>query len=306
MYKIKILGAGLAGLLAYQFFKNEDTVILEKEKKENIFRHNAILRTKKEEFPRMLGINYEKVELEKNYLFKDSLHITPNIEMKNNYSIKISDKLLKRSINDENNNKNRYIFDIFDINFDKYNVLFNEKIETLADIGDYDFCISTLPMPIMSKISKMEIKQSFETKPIFVYFIYLNIDSELHQTIYECNEYSPIYRMTLNKKIITIEATKEVEEGVLINKMKYFGLLFTDIESIEKVEQSNGKIYRIDDNTRKAFILNLTNEYNIYSLGRYAIWKPKLMLDDLLDDLYKIKKMMNISKEVRLYENNTN
>jgi hypothetical protein len=305
--KIKIIGAGLSGLLAYNFFKNEEIVIFEKNKEENMkFNHNAILRTKNEEFPRMLGIDYEEVELEKNYLFENKLYLNTTIEMKNNYSMKVSDRLFKRSLNKEYNSRKRFIFDISTINYDKYKIVYGCNIDKRENLGDCDFCISTIPMNSAGKIFNINIKENFNMKDIFITLIYLNIDSELHQTICDCNDLSYIYRMTLNRRIITIESIGEIKERNIFEGIKYFGLSVNNISEIKNAIQKNGKIFEISDDIRKAFLLELTLKYNVYSLGRYAIWKPKLMLDDLLSDLYKIRKMMNISKERKIYENYVN
>jgi hypothetical protein len=35
-----------------------------------------------------------------------------------------------------------------------------------------------------------------------------------------------------------------------------------------------------------------TDEFNIYSLGRFAIWKPHVLLDDVFHDMRKIQSMI--------------
>ena len=52
----------------------------------------------------------------------------------------------------------------------------------------------------------------------------------------------------------------------------------------------------IDNKIRGEFILDLTLTHNIYSLGRYATWRPKVMLDDVLDDIFVIRKLIQQGK----------
>lgn len=304
--QIKILGAGLAGLLAYNFFKNEEVIIYEKCKKENFLsNHNALLRLKKDELPRMLGIDYIKIEIEKNYLYNDKLYTSPNIRMLNEYSLKVSDKIEKRSIRDDYGNE-RIMFDLSDIDPKKYPILFDSEINTKNDIGDFDYCISTLPMNINSKIFNIKSHLEMKSKPIYVYYIYLNIKTEINQTIYICSKEDSAYRATLQNNIIILEGLSEIDKTYLFYYCGFFGIYRNMIMKIEKRTQDNGKISDMDDIKRKTFLYNLTSKQNVFSLGRYAVWKTKLMLDDLLDDLYKIKRMMSVNKEVIKYENKLN
>jgi len=80
-----------------------------------------------------------------------------------------------------------------------------------------------------------------------------------------------------------------------------FGLLEDYITNISVYKQNIGKILPIDDSVRKYFILTLTERYNIYSLGRHAVWKP-LRIDDLLKDIEQIKKLISLRERSREYE----
>ena len=48
----------------------------------------------------------------------------------------------------------------------------------------------------------------------------------------------------------------------------------------------------IDNKARKSFMLKLTLEHNIYSVGRFACWK-NILLDDVYDDSFTIRAMIN-------------
>ena len=49
---------------------------------------------------------------------------------------------------------------------------------------------------------------------------------------------------------------------------------------------------------------NHSTGYNIFSLGRYSIWKPGLMIDDVLNDIKRIENMINMNEVRRYYECN--
>jgi diacylglycerol kinase family enzyme len=54
--------------------------------------------------------------------------------------------------------------------------------------------------------------------------------------------------------------------------------------------QTYNKIIPIDDESRKRFMLWATNNCHVYSLGRFATWRPGLLLDDLVKDVRLIDK----------------
>lgn len=68
-------------------------------------------------------------------------------------------------------------------------------------------------------------------------------------------------------------SAQEVIDGSEINRMKY------------------AKILPIDDEQRKRFIMWASTEHGVYSLGRFATWRPKLLLDDIVNDVRVISRM---------------
>ena len=57
-------------------------------------------------------------------------------------------------------------------------------------------------------------------------------------------------------------------------------------------EQKYAKILPIDNRERKRFIAWATDTHNIYSLGRFATWRPGLLLDDLVHDVRVIQRIV--------------
>ena len=77
------------------------------------------------------------------------------------------------------------------------------------------------------------------------------------------------------------------------------GLVDDDIEVIDKDhKQSYGKIAPIDEPFRRFVVENLSQQYGVYSLGRFATWR-NILLDDVLQDMNVIKKMVNADSYTR-------
>jgi hypothetical protein len=89
-------------------------------------------------------------------------------------------------------------------------------------------------------------------------------------------------------------------EKIINNALSVFGIPQRFIENVTSYVQHNGKIACENDDYRRALILHMTEKYNIYSFGRYAIWK-QIRADRLLGDIEKIRKMISASEVGREY-----
>lgn len=69
--------------------------------------------------------------------------------------------------------------------------------------------------------------------------------------------------------------------------------LGTGISEPKVWQSDNARILPINERWRKAFIMHLTDNYGVYSFGRFATWRPGLLLDDLLGDFRVITQMMD-------------
>lgn len=61
------------------------------------------------------------------------------------------------------------------------------------------------------------------------------------------------------------------------------------VSEIEVSEARYSKILPIDDDVRRSFLHWATDNFNIFSLGRFATWRPNLLLDDLVNDIRLIE-----------------
>ena len=57
--------------------------------------------------------------------------------------------------------------------------------------------------------------------------------------------------------------------------------------------QRYAKILPITEVERKTFVLWATDKFNIYSLGRFATWRPGLLMDDVVNDVRVIRRIIN-------------
>ena len=337
MSKIAILGLGISGIIAKNYFGRDSTGY---ERTPLIRKNNlAVMRTDDERIGQMLGIALQKIKVRKAVCWGGKLvQGKPSITAANLYSLKVNGMIGDRSILtvDSNDVVDRYLFDQSEIRMPTENCLFNHtlvsvslpdrflnfdmapeiKEGTISDTGvdikkffsvsyGYDTCISTLPMPMLLRILKIsKFDHLFNSEKIYVSRITVLPKCGAYQTIYFPESRTPVYRATLEGSLLIIESIgyapdKEDVEFVL----HMFGMNRKHIESVfSTVEQKMGKISSLDDTVRKSILLYITNHYNIYSLGRYALWKPSVKIRQTIDDVIKIKQLISIDAERRQYE----
>jgi len=302
---MKIIGAGMAGLIAAHHFR-QGTRVIEKQGAlpDN---HNALLRFRTDNISKITGIPFQKVQVRKAIVHNNVFADFPNPYLANQYSIKVTGEIMDRSIWNMDN-EDRFIAP----------ANFVEQLASGVDLqlgtdwaGDLDDepTISTMPMPVlMHKLQWPDIPK-FEAKSIWAVSAQLDsFKSNVCQTIYFTSLEVPWYRASLIGNRITIEfITEPKHDAHPINEMidevlEFFGLPDgTGAYSEIKIkEQKYGKIVPIDDDLRKEFMYTATRDYNIYSLGRFATWK-QILLDDLVQDLDVIKSLIGVEGKRKLY-----
>jgi hypothetical protein len=300
--RLVILGAGLAGTIASSAFRGYNPTVYEaKPDVGALDNHKAVMRIRDPEVGNLLGCNLKPIKATKEVWFKGQLHQQASIQMNNLYSQKAYGCIGRRSLNSLGT-VDRYLIEgtVKPVHCEY------GKVVTHIDAGKihfstgshrtksmYDICISTIPMPTLLMTLYGEYSDVFKTEEIYVceYKLY-DIKSTVHQTIYFPEEQYPMYRATLqNDKLIVeaIEGFGEQHEGIIAEA---FGLKRTDFSHESDTTQKAGKLIPIDEDVRLSTIYKLTNDHNIYSFGRYAIWKA-IRTDHLLKDIDLIKRMMN-------------
>lgn len=199
-------------------------------------------------------------------------------------------------------------------------ISFNKKVISIKDnkvICDdnseyhYDEIINTMPLPDIAKACGIKTEGIFEKKSkiIIIKIIPLLIESDVNQTVYFPSLSYGLYRATLQgNKIIAEIIPDEIGLGdhwpsFSKDLFKVFGLYYSklyDKNNITTYYQTNGKIMPINNEYRKYLILELTERFGIYSLGRYATWR-NITSEDILPDLEKISQLMEMGKYGRKY-----
>jgi hypothetical protein len=76
----------------------------------------------------------------------------------------------------------------------------------------------------------------------------------------------------------------------------HLGIQTKNVSELTASYQNYFKIIEINDAERKKFLRWASVHHNVYSLGRYATWRPKLLLDDLVNDVRKIENWIQGGK----------
>ena len=302
-----IAGAGMAGLIAGNYFQRKATVTIWEMQKELPHNHSALLRFKSTVVADAVGIPFHRVMVHKALVHGEHFVDFPNPYVCNQYSLKTTDKIMERSVWDLSPGY-RYIAP-------------SNFIESLAEglhieygrnfsPGDTSVpVISTIPMPIMMKKIGWNPSPYFQKKTIWALNCDLgNTDVDVYQTIYFSDLETPHYRASIMGNHLTIEFAVDpelcgdLESDVIDGIVDFFGIpsKACTYHNIEIKAQEYGKIVPIGDEERKEFMYTLTRDYNIYSLGRFATWR-QILLDDLIHDLDVIQSLISAEGTRRLY-----
>jgi hypothetical protein len=283
-----IIGAGMSGLLAANMLRRHRVTVLERQK-ELPNNHHAVLRFRTPEIGNLLGIPFKRVSMLKTYVPYYGNVVADSVS----YSRKATGKFLSdRSIREGTVQAERYIAPTNLIEQMAENVLISYMTEwtprTKANIPIP--IISTIPMPSLMAILEYEHNINFDSIPGVVFT----------GRILDCDAYcsvlfpgpEPYSRATItgDQLIVEFPNITEVPESIDL-ALVYFNLGLYDavILDAEFCKQPYFKITAIDESERKKFMRWATVHHNIYSIGRYATWRPKLLLDDLVNDVRKIE-----------------
>jgi len=331
--RVLILGAGLAAHLANSAFKGEEVAVLDEESRTNINyippEKLAVFRFKTANISNYLSIPLQKVQVQKSIcLSQGQLVDQPTIAANNAYSYKTSGTILPKSLMDCGiveryvipgvHNKGLYINPPISnlvkykkiLKIDKGSMIIKDTSDNIRPI-DYDICINTAPIRWLVDILAGGSPFEAYSLPIFITKFDLTLNSKVYQTIYFPFMYPHryLYRATLEGHYMIIESmawfeSKKDTDMVIDRVMKEFGLSGSDVwkESLSTRHLVSGKLIPSNDMERKGLIRMLTMDYNIYSLGRFAIWKP-IKIDEIIQDLQRIQAMVHYDKISQQYHN---
>jgi len=308
-----VVGAGMAGLLAAAILRNECTKIIESQSSlpNN---HSAVLRFRSTAVSDALNIPFRQVDVMK------AVEIWRNpIADCLAYSVKTNGSATLRSITGATGlMEKRYIAPPD----------FIQRLEACVSVPiDYDTplspdfikhttpwagtpIISTIPMHSLMKLLGWENRNSFR------WVDGVNIQARLPGAEAYCSLYipDPSYpgsRISITGDELVIECpspSRSTPDGKYLPRVRTpeltaeqivelalssLGLKGHSVEDIISIPQKYSKILPIDNKERQRFILWASENYNIYSFGRFATWRPGLLLDDLVKDIRVIHRLIN-------------
>lgn len=300
--RLTIFGAGMAGLIAARMLADRKPVVMERQQ-DVPHNHHAVLRFRSSAVGDATNIPFRRVTVSK---FVLSEHPRNPIRDAINYSRKVTSKLHSRSIIDTRPSE-RYIApkdfvsrlaSTADVQF---GVEFRDWSHNL--VREHGPIISTIPVPAMMEMFGWQDKIAFIQSSGWT--IKANIkaylDCSIYGTLYSARKDDAWYRASLTGDELMIEGVGDapyawVANEILGRVLCEFGLDTADIEAREVYPAKYQKIADLGSKDResvKRFIMWLSSEHRIYSLGRFATWRPKLLLDDLINDVRVIARLID-------------
>jgi hypothetical protein len=313
MAKIVIAGAGMAGLLAGCMLMNNHDVMVVEARSSLPHNHHALLRFRSDIVSTVLGIPFKKVEVCK-AIFEPTNPLSDAVS----YSLKVNGRPSFRSILSANGEvETRYIAppDLIErmakrlgnrISFSC--PVLPPYISTLKDYAD-SHVITTAPMSANLKLvygepEAAEMHPEFNSRSGIVVSCDLSAEWDFYSTLYFPRPDTRFYRGSITGKKIILESTDFTDEIPTTSKaiswieqfMVALGMegqeWLIDTSTVEVKKQPYAKIIAIDENFRKSTIMELSKDHNLHSLGRFATWRPGLLLDDVVNDVRVIESII--------------
>ncbi len=284
---VKIIGAGIAGLLAARMLQHRDPVVHESQK-ELPNNHSAVLRFRSPVIGELIGAPFKRVRV---------LKSVANWRNPVADAMAYSEKCLGHYRTDRSYSHKTEVVERWVAPPD-----FIERLSKGVAIeygAPFDFSsekqkvISTIPMPALMAALKYEGQ-----RPNFSYQQGVNVIAELPEgseaflSLYTPNPRHPFYRISVTGREMVAEcAIKQNLDLASYTNVAYaaaelIGVETKDLSEIRQKRMAYSKIAPVEDRERKEFIhwaSSVTGR--AFSLGRFATWRPGLLADDLVQDI---------------------
>lgn len=297
---LHIVGAGMAGLLAANLLRRQNPVVFEAQSSlpDN---HGALLRFRSDIVSRRTGIPFRPVTVHKAVKTASGLRTYATLRDHNEYSLKVTGRILPRSILSLESVQ-RWIAppDFIERLAEGVREIYMGHSYTYG--GEAEPTISTIPMPTLMNIKGGGITLNFQHKEVWSSSIVIpRKEVDVFQTIYypqPCDE--EYYRASITGNRLTIEYAGWPPDlplkAHLYDVLSDFGLGEyvgpDDFPDPDVKYHKFGKLLPLDDDFgRRAFIVAMTDRYNIYSVGRFATWR-QILLDDVVHDVDMVARFI--------------
>lgn len=297
-----IIGAGFAGLITA--CKIKDVPIIESG--ERIESHKALLRFRDESVSIATDIAFRPVTVRKEINCDRKSYRECNIALANRYSRKV----VRRYINDRSiwnlDTVTRFVAppDFYDQLCDRHaaRINWNTSVSEIKRSNGEQW-ISTMPLPAMIKACGLpHVHLDFSHSRIRVNRFRLPPETDIYQTVYFPEEALKTFRASVTGDLLIVEQMAPEneldwtvdEEEELERVLAAFGFTPLDIEPVESVHQRYGKIVELPRQDREALLYELTRDFNVFSIGRFATWR-NILLDDVVKDIEAVQRLIAAS-----------
>ena len=289
-----IIGAGMSGLLAGQYFRSQMPTIIERQDSlpNN---HSALLRFRSNSVSDLTGIGFRKVRVQKAISYKGKIYNEANIKMNNLYSAKVTNTYNQRSISSlESCDRCVAPGDFIQKASNGLDITYSEDASTWLSIEMKEPIISTMPVMALAKLLDYELDVELESTSITTTRMTIPDDCDVYQTIYYPDLEEPFYRISITGNRVIAESMFDRDSSEYLGTIlqQDFGIkAFEDTETTINT-MKYGKLIEHKGKEIKDFIIHATNEHNIYSLGRWGTHR-QILMDDVVHDLKIIGKLIN-------------
>lgn len=296
---IHIVGAGMAGLLAGNMMRGRKPIVYETAPALP-HNHSAVLRFRSNVVGDVLNIPFKRVTM-----IKDRAPWHSPVADALAYSFKCGGTMrTDRSIIDGLSSGERFIApdNLIALMADGLDINFGHKYTFATCIGGAKIpAISTIPMPLLMKALDYPGHDHID----FNYTRGWNVRCKVKH----CDAYATVYvpdpahvfsrvSITGDELIVEIPRDESVKAGLSGQELaeeaaEFLGISAHMLSDFRLIEQKYAKILPIEEGLRKDFIHWATDKHSVFALGRFATWRPGLLLDDLVHDVRLIDRWLS-------------
>lgn len=294
MAKVDVVGAGMAGLLAAAMLRKQCHKVVEAAP-ELPNNHSAVLRFRSSVVADTLNIPFKRVKAVK------AVDAWRNpIADAMAYSVKTNGTATLRSVlTADGQAAERFIAPAELI------ARMADMVEAPIEFGhEYPFwahqevpTISTIPMPLLMD------ELGYDREINFRYRAGHNVIARLEGVDAYCSLYVPdpafpAARISITGSELIAECYGGKKPGAAAalgfaqECAERMGIHHSCVLGAEVKEQRYAKILPIDEDERRRFIMWASEHHNVYALGRFATWRPGLLLDDVVNDVRVIQRLI--------------
>jgi len=303
MSKIDVVGAGMAGLLAAAMLRKKCNGVFESQE-ELPNNHSAVLRFRSSVVADTLNIPFKKVMAIK------SVEAWRNpIADAMAYSRKTNGTATMRSVLSVSPTPQPRFIAPPDL-LHQMAELIDAPIQFDQDYPFWAYkdrpIISTIPMPSLMKALGYEFdKEDFNSRAGTNVIARLE-GCDAYCSLYVAGPTFPAARISITGDQMVAECYggwKPADEYKFAEQCAAkMGLHPSQILAVKTKEQKYAKILPMPEDKRRRFIMWASEEHGIYSLGRFATWRPGLLLDDVVNDVRVIQRLIKNRSESYLHK----